>query len=171
MLTLVYCTPIILFQYLYFISFGLYKQNTIRLGIFFIICIGFYYLMQYFFFSTFLEYFWCFFYKQNTYANLSYSYICKFYYEPQLKNYFLLILKIMMVLSIVLLFPIIIFGLFFFQVQSITQIIKGRKYFYLFNIFMINIICPPDLFLQLFLMLGILSFLEFFLFILYIFKN
>ena len=67
--------------------------------------------------------------------------------------------------------PFFIIFLNYIEIISLTSLIKNRKYIYLILLFISSIFAPPELFIQISLIIILYCFIESAFFILFIFKN
>jgi len=167
-ITFIIIIPCSIFQFYSFFNNGLYFYETKKLNyIFFLLLILFLTnnLITYFLFIP-LTYSFFLSFEQVAINNLF-----NIYFEGKINDYLILFCNFFINFSLCLFLPFFLYFLNYFNIITVTFLIKNRKIFYFLFLILILIFSPPDFFIFIFLIFFYLFFYEFSIYLLCIIKH
>jgi len=151
---------ILIIQFWFFLSPGLYKIENYKIFYFYLIFIIFNIITIFFIFIKIIPNIWYFFINMD----FSNKYLFNIYFEPKLNNYFNFLFSLFFSIYLIFIYFLILFYLIFINLLKIKTIIKFRKIFYLKFLIISIFIAPPDIINQLIIIIFL-----FFIFEIYIY--
>lgn len=152
---------LLIIQFWFFISSGLYQYENYKIMKFYILFIIFNIFIISIILIKMIPNIW-FFFINNEFSN---KYLFNIYFEPQFNNYFYFLFSSSFYIYVIFVYFFILFFIIFNTFFKIKTIINLRKFFY-FKFLLISIlISPPDFINQLIILLIFFIIFEVFIFI------
>ena len=156
-ISLILSIPVVLIQIWFFLVEGLYRYEKYFLIVLFYSFVFIFLCINFILYSYLIPMIWVFFVN---FELTSSEFIFNIYYEARITDYVNFMLEIFLMFSSLLIFPLFMVLLIYFNIFKLEFFFFYRKYFYIFFLILAGFFSPPDIFSQLFIVFPIIFFYE-----------